>query len=165
MRLIGCVLLVLSVGWMGALYASALKRRPRTLLALADSLAVLQNEICTRLAPLSYALERAAAVSDLTSQYYFCLITGLESQLSFPELWASAVRCVPSLRPEDRQALFPLGMQLGRYDAETQSETLSCCIQTLRSHAAGCRESVRSGARLSVGLGFAGGLLLAVTFY
>ena len=165
MRLLFCILLFLASVCLGVRNAYDCSRKPILLHSLADSLSVLQNEICASRKPLPAALLRCTELSELTRSFYQMLYAGLQTDLPFIQTWNSAVIKFTPCSGEARQSLLMLGQQIGRYDAQIQNSAFSVCILFLREYASKERTMSKTNARMSVGLGAAFGLLLAIACY
>ena len=165
MRFLLCLILTLSVCCIGIQRASEYRKRPILMICLADSLAVLKNEICVRRVPIPAALLRCSELFCDTRAFYQMLIVGSCSERSFSDVWDDAVKRVYTYVDETQHSLLALGEQIGRYDAQTQETAFSVCIDSLRSSALQARDKTNNQARLAVGFSAACGLLLAVMCY
>lgn len=165
MRILLCVILFLSVAWIGVQQAASCNRKQMLLLTTADSLAVLQSEICVQRAPLPAALFRTAEVFEQTKPFYQLLLQGMESELPFSVCWRSVVMQMPLLTRESRHALLALGEQIGRYDLQAQESAFDVCISTIRYDAEKASCKSKENMKLSVGIGAICGLLLAIVCF
>lgn len=161
-RLYGMVLMLLASLWLGVTQAVSMRRRPKTLVALADALDVLKSDTCVRMLPMPDALRNAAAVSGTAQPFFRMLIAQLNDHAPFSDAWTQSMGCLSALSADDRRALHALGARLGRYDTSTQAEAIEQCVNTLRTLALRADEQAKTGAKLSVGLCLAGGLMFAV---
>ena len=165
MRVILSVILFVSVAWIGVQQAFEYKRRQMLLLSVADSLAVLQSEICVQRTPLSRALFRCSETNDQTKPFYMALLHGAETDLSFKDCWRSAVVQMLPMTGESRHALLALGEQIGQYDLQAQETAFEVCIAAFREQASKMSVKTKENVKLSVELGTAFGLLLAIACY
>ena len=149
MRILLCVILFLSVAWIGVQQAALCNRKQILLFAAADSLAVLQSEICV----------------EQTKPFYQLLLQGMESELPFSVCWRSVVMQMPLLTREARHALVALGEQIGRYDLQAQESAFDVCISTIRNDAEKASCKSKEIKKLSVGIGAICGLLLAIVCF
>lgn len=78
---------------------------------------------------------------------------------SFGEIWAGALACLPR---RERQILLPLGSVLGRYGAAEQLPAIFRCRREMERALQEARDRRRELGRVYIGLGTAGGLMLAV---
>lgn len=165
MRLLLCLTLLLTGAWIGMQRSAECRKTPLMLLDLANSLSVLQTEICRRRAPLPAALLRCAKAFEDLKPFYQLLYAGTQTDQPFLSVWQYAVAQLRPLAGEERRALLALGEQIGRYDAQTQEAAFSVCIDALRTRALQIRAASGTSARLALGCGLAGGLLLAIVCY
>ena len=161
-RLYGVVLMSIASLWLGVTQAVSMRRRPKTLIALADALDVLKSDTCIRMLPMPDALRNAAAVSGKAQPFFRMLIAQLNDHVPLSDAWTHSLGCLSELSADDRRAFQALGARLGRYDTSTQAEAIEQCVNTLRMLALRADEQAKTGAKLSVGLCLAGGLLFAV---
>ena len=165
MKLVFCVGIIAASVWCGCCFSKNYLDRPRLLLALADGLSVLKEEICVRLTPLPEALRQAAESSTAARPFFQFLHVGLESGQPLDRLWTEAVAALPGLYREDRAPMLALGAQLGSFEAETQAEALQYCIHRLRERANAVNADMRWKAKASVAMGLLGGIFLTVILY
>ena len=158
-------MLFLSVGWIGFQRSAEYRKKPLRLERLADSLAVLQTEICCRRTPLPEALLHCANSFKELNLFYQMLLIGMLKDQSFSDVWThEVVRLYPE-SGEEHYALLSLGEQIGRYDVQTQETAFRTCIDVLRNCALQIGMTSKANAKLAVGFGAAGGLLLAIACY
>lgn len=165
LRLLFCLMLFLSVCWLSAQRASALRQKPKLLLQLADSLSVLRNEVCSRRCLLQTAFERCAELFEDTKPFYSVLSYGMRASCPLFETWRTAIDRLPQLSGEEQHYLRVLGEQLGSYDVQTQEAAFTVCIDSVRNCAAQLSADAKAKARLSVEVGAAAGLVLAIMCY
>ena len=135
MRLLLCLLLFFSVACLGVHHAFEIRRRWKWVQCLADSLSILQNEICACKRPLPEALLRCAELFNPTNSFYRMLYAGLHTDMPFACVWNQAVTQFAPHSGEVRHALYALGQQIGRYDAQIQDSAFSACVTFLREYA------------------------------
>lgn len=167
MRWLGALLIVCASAGIGFRSAVELRARPRRLHALADGIRLLRSDICDRLLPLPEALLHAAesAPPALAGAFRHLGEAIGTDEHAFAVLWHAAFASLDPLRPEERNALFVLGEQLGKYDAETQVRAADACIRALEAAEAEARAYAKQYGRLCSGLGITAGLLLAVSLW
>lgn len=165
MRLLLSLILFLSAGWIGLQRSAECRREPLSLLALADSLAVLQSETCVRRTPLPAALLRCSNTFSDTKYFYQMLLIGIQTERPISEVWYDAAMRLHLGSGEARHALLALGEQIGRYDAQTQETAFVVCIESLRGCASQIGKTSKINARLAIGLSAVCGLLLAIVCY
>ena len=165
MRLSLCVILFLSAGWIGLHRSEEYKKRPLRLQYLADSLAVLQVEICNRKTPLPEALLHCSNAFKELNSFYQRLFVGTKTDQSFSEVWACAVDRLYPEQGEEQYSLLTLGEQMGRYDAQTQEAAFRTCTNVLRNCALRIGANSKVSAKLAAEVGAVSGLLLAIACY
>ena len=168
MRGIGAALAVLAFLWAGIRTVKSKKERITALWELELALELLRGELESRapaLPELCGFLRRRTAG---TAQKLFSALDELLPVLgeeAFSTLWRSAVKkSCTMLEPVERAELAELGDVLGRYELQTQTERLRCCIMALRAHREEAQQNYPGQRRLCLGLSAAAGLLLAILF-
>lgn len=164
-RLLGCLLVLISGVLLGYRRAEEYKARFHVIAALADTLCSLKTDVCVYLLPFTEALDRAARGSAETAFFYRNVIEGLNRGEPLSDVWESSAEQISLLSTEDRSTLAALSRQLGQSDAASQADAFERCIDTLRRSAADHRTASGTGVRLSLGMGLACGLLLAIVLY
>lgn len=165
MRPLLCIMLFLSAVWIGAQRYRDFEKRPRVLFALADSLSVLQNEVCVRCIPLPDALHYCATLFSETKLFYQMLHAGIQTGRPVSDVWRDAALQLDLNSQQARQTLLSLGEQIGRYDAKTQETAFAVSVTTLRDCASRSILMSKTNAKLAIGFGMVCGLLLAVMCY
>lgn len=165
MRLLLCAVLFLSAGWIGIQHSTEYRNRPLRLERLADSLTVLQTEICNRKTPLPEALLRCSNSFKELNSFFQMLYIGLKTDQSFSNVWSHATARLYTESAEVQYALRSLGNQIGKYDAQTQEKAFRTSIDVLRNHASEIGLSSKESAKLAIGFGAVVGLLLAIVCY
>ena len=77
----------------------------------------------------------------------------------FEMVWPAALEDLPR---REREILLPLGSVLGRYAVEAQLPAIGLCRREMEQALQEAKEHRRDMSRVYVGLGAAGGLMLAV---
>lgn len=165
MKLLGALLIVAAGASFGISKYLALKRRADTLSGLLSALEQMRGEISLRLTPLP---ELAKLLSERGSApvraFFRCLCAGLErlDESSFAALWEGALPALGPLGGEALEALRPLGMTLGRFDAGEQEAALNRALSELSGCAAQARQALPAAGKLYIGLGLGFAAMLAV---
>jgi stage III sporulation protein AB len=166
-KLLGAVLLVCACGAVGIGRSRQLRLRVKSLTALTDALALMQNEICRLLTPLPELAARLALDAPEAARPLFgALLPELDAlgERPFSELWAAAVenaRPTLLLRGEETEALCVLGLFLGG-GAEEQEKALESTGARLALALAAARTEADTRCRLYTALGLSSGLLLSI---
>ena len=166
LKWIGMLLLIAGGAMTGTAAAARLKRRVQVLSAMLAALELLRGEICVLLTPLPEAIARLASMEQSAVQPLFQQVETLLPELgeqSFAVLWEQGgIESNLSFSAEDRQCLLQLGESLGRFDADTQSIAIARCMEELERSLSNAKAKATGDGRLYKGLGFAGGLMLAI---
>lgn len=164
MRLVCGVLVVLCCSLLGLEKAQRLKARARALADLTAGLGMLKSEICQRRSPISEIAETLSVSAPGTAGRLFANLKALLPLLDTQELhllWSGAVRSL-GLDSDETYALEQLGLCLGRYEAQAQSDGIDVCLRRLLQLEAEANARYASGSRLYTGLGVTLGLITAV---
>lgn len=166
-RWLGMFLVLAASGCLGFLKAIELRRRPRLLKATADSFKIIRNDIAFRLLPLPDTLCHAAqTATGPLRDAYAALAEQMRSETQpFSEQWRAAFRALDGFSSEDQSAIWMLGEQLGKYDADTQLDAIDDCIRYLQTAEEDARETAAQRGKLYSGLGLTVGMIVAVTLY
>jgi stage III sporulation protein AB len=166
-KLTGALLLICACGAVGIGRSLQLKLRVRSLCALTDSLALMQNGICRLLTPLPELASRLALDAPEAARPLFrSLLSELPmlGERPFSELWAAAVENSRSnllLRGEETETLCVLGLSLGG-GAEEQEKALGSARVRLELCLTAARSEAETRCRLYTALGLSSGMLLSI---
>ncbi len=166
MNLLGAILLISGGLAAGIMKARALTDTDRTYSAMIHVLGFIKSEISSRKAPLDDILLRLKTncprqISLFVSRLSDGLLK-LDEQ-TFCTVWTSSAEdCLQSLSPQSVAAVAALGSSLGRYDADMQCAALERCMAELLSARDEMRTRLSANKRMYIGLGGAGGLILAI---
>ena len=161
LRLAGAAILVVSGCAAGVGCVSAVNTQLRLMDDLSSALGIIKNEICCLQAPLPdvfLSLHEHGPV--LTREFFGFLKT--ESELSgVRAAWEKGVHCL-DIGVEAKLCLERLGLSLGRYDADRQSQEIDAVRLTLSGFADELRRERDRRVRMYPGLGASAGALVAV---
>ena len=132
-----------------------------------------REELCWFLDRLSGELEGFCRPLPELFGYLGTLCTGKSGELC---RWAAECLLAPEREPfevvwerasehlprRERQILLPLGRVLGRSSVETQLPAITLCRREMERALSEAREKRRDMSRVYIGLGTAGGVMLAV---
>lgn len=166
MNLLGAILLISGGLAAGIMKACALADADRTYSAMMHALGFIKSEISSRKAPLDDILLRLKTncprqISLFVSRLSDGLLK-LDEQ-TFCTVWTSSTEeCLQSLSHQSVAAVAALGSSLGRYDADMQCAALERCMAELLTERDEMRTRLSANKRMYIGLGGAGGLILAI---
>ncbi len=163
-RILGGALLLIAFFWGGRQVSAPLLARQRDLRSVLDALELLRADIST-LIPLPEALFHASSIEGNASTFFreTAMRMDTENRL-LSVIWSDALRSLP-LPDAALDCLGSLGLQLGRYDLQTQLRALDRCIQDLERMEREAEEKARREARLRFRLTAAGGILLLIVLW
>lgn len=166
-RWLGILLVLAASSCLGFLKAAELRRRPRLLKAMSDSLKLMRSDIAFRLLPLPDTFRHAAqAASGPLRETYTTLAEQMCSETQpFSAQWRAVFSALDGFSPEDQAALCTLGEQLGKYDADAQLDAIDYCIHYLQTAEEDARANAAQRGKLYSGLGLTAGMIVAVTLY
>ena len=166
-HVLGAFLLILALSGFGVIQTMELKQRPRELRMMIDAMALLRNDIVSRMLPLPDALAHAGGSCSGLARYFLITVSDRlgNSSEQFSSIWEGSVDLLNILSREDRAVLCRLGSHLGRFDAAAQGEAIDACILSLKQNEAQACEYEKQYSRLYTGLGLTLGAMLAVVLY
>lgn len=159
MKLAGMIFIVVSAGSVGLQLAAALRGRCELLRQLLAALQLLKNEIDVCATPLPQAFALMAASSDgAAERLWAAMARELDRQrwLTVPAAMERALTGEKELSREAElcQALRELAAGLGKYDRQTQVQSIGLTVLRLEELLAGAERerSVRSGTYRLLGV-------------
>lgn len=167
MKLAGVVFIIASAGSVGWQLAAALKSRCRLLRQLLAAMQILKNEIsvCATPLPQAFALMAVSAAGPV-ERVFSAMARELERQrwLTVPAAMDRALENEKELRrePEICQALRLLAAELGKYDRQTQVQSISLTISRLEELLAGAEQERTARTRTYELLGLCAGISIAI---
>ncbi len=166
MKLVGAVMLVCACVLLGLIQAQKLSKRARTLDEAVQALRCMSSELLNMQTPLPELLEHLSESSAMGFDKVFGELSGdlkKQSGERFSELWTDRLMNEKSisLSNSQRLELCRPGASLGRYDASEQAAAIGSCVLRLEAQFQKAEQKAHEARRLYVGLGFAGGLMLA----
>lgn len=166
-HILGTILLIAAASSIGVLETMELRRKPRELRALIQSLSILKHDLVARTLPLPDAIAHVAGqCASSCRPFYLEISDRLENtSLSFFGLWSEETQMFAKLGREARDAFEELGAHLGKYDVHSQAEAIESCAAVLRGCAERADARFRQYGKLYTGLGLTLGAMLAVALY
>lgn len=165
LKTIGFVLVVFAGSMLGVSKSAALHADARRLEAYVSALELLCAEVVTRLTPLPEVMEYLSHWTQPPCRPFFAMISrgmGELDKCGFRRLWQKAVTEKSGLTGEAAQVLLALGLSLGRYDRDVQQAAIRQASGRMAALARTAEQTGRAQGKMWIGLGIAGGLLLAV---
>lgn len=162
-RLIGALLVLGAMGWMGWSEGAALRKRTAFLRELVGALERMERELTFRLIPLPELFSRLARQTSppLAAFFAACARHARSSETVFGRAWQEEVQGLSSwLGREALESLSRLGQSLGRCDAEGEGRLLRAAATELREQLARAETESRRLGRLYQTLGLTGGAFL-----
>lgn len=166
-KLLGCIMVLLSSGFLGYVLSSDCKKRPRQLRELQSMLQMFENQISYLSDVLADAFGRISAAGGETGIFFIDTVERLRSgrSLSAAQAWEEAVRGnikKTSLNREDEEILVSFGKLLGGSDLEGQVKNIRLTLYQLRSQEQKAEESRKRNESMYRSLGILGGLAVVI---
>ena len=160
--------------WLGAFFiifsglgigiggAAELRRRVKTLSDFIATFVTIRAEITIRAATIPEIMENLGRSSPHTVRPFYARVgenMHLIGERSFADIWRRNIGRSGELglKEEELAEIIALGASLGRYDAKEQESAINLCISRLNALLEVAREEARTGGKLAMGLGIAGG--------
>ena len=166
MKYIGALLCVAAFILSGFNYLENEKKKTRAFSGLSEALAIMKNEICAKLPPLSELIRRSAGDSEGCVQHFFRKVLSGFSEIGekeFSAIWNEAAgESFPFFTAEVRGKLCRLGTVLGQSACETQEEALENTAAFFRREAEKMKEKMPGTGKLVLGLTTCAGFLTVI---
>lgn len=166
MKILGLTLVVLSSGLCGVNFVSVRKDRLDELRSFIYMLELIKAELSTNLSPLPVVVNKVSeSICGKAADFSKLLLLNLSvlGEKCFETIWNESFRaCETSFSAEEEQAIMKLGLILGKYEINFQTQAIEDCILVLRKREESCSASYPQTKRLSLGLSVSAGLLLAI---
>lgn len=162
-RLLGAVLVLGAMGWLGWSEGAALRKRTALLRELVGALERMERELTFRLTPLPDLLSNLAreTAKPLSDFFAACARHARSPECLFGAAWErEAAGLYPWLDERTMEVLRRLGRGLGRCDAEGEGRLLKAAATDLRDRLAVLEGESRRLERLYRTLGLTGGAFL-----
>ena len=170
MKWIGAVIILLSCGFAGRIFAGALARRVNLLQQLERGFAALSTEISFSVTALPLALKQSGRQCGGEMQALFLRagerfsdLQGIPAEM----IWQQTVDEVTKdsvLLQEDRDVLYDFGLGLGLSDKNDQLKKLELLLQKLRSREQDARTNKEKMSKVWQALGWSVGAMLVLLF-
>ena len=161
LKILGFVLVTASGGIFGYLKATEMKNHTRILEALHAALGFIKNEIAFRQAPLPRVFLELSGEKPVCVGRLFKNLAQKIEEMPFLEVWRAEIEALPIL-PEEKNALYPLGEVLGKYDAQKQCAEIDLVRAAFLENIAKSKSREAQKGKNLAGLGLSLGATLAV---
>lgn len=168
LKIIGCMLVVLSSTGMGFFFSNEMKCRIDDLRELRKLILLLRGDIRYGNTPLPEAINAIARRHKGSLAAFFTKISTRLNELSgltFQEIWKDAVEkelVNTSLSKKDKMQLLSFGENLGYLDKEMQMNTLDLFLSQLDEETKELSKSVKEKAYLYNSLGIMAGIFISI---
>lgn len=168
MKIIGCIMVVLSSAGVGFYYSSEIKSRIDDLKELQKLIGLLRGDIRYASTPLPEAIH---SISKRHNGKFFpffnCISIQLEelSGRTFSQIWKSATECElmnSSLTKKDKLHLIQFGDTIGYLDKEMQLNTLDLYLSQLDYEISDLSKTVKEKSYLYRTLGITSGIFIII---
>ena len=164
-KLCGVIMLLFGGVWFGLSAKRTLGMRVRTLRSLIECLELIEWELTTNMPPMEHLLcEIAGQASAPAARFFSDCAKGLDrNDQTMAEIWrAAAEETLKPLKAEDLEVLLPVGAVLGRYDVDSQINSVKAARDRLANNLMDSINEKRRLGRLYSTLGAAAGLFFAI---
>lgn len=162
---IGAILLIAGGVILGQTAVRCLDHRVTTLRSVVQALELMEHEMEFHL-PFTMELMRETArrCAQPASGFLQTCANGVETgEYPVSQIWQQAAReNLPALKKGDMDALMTVGSVLGRYDADSQRQTLSGCRECLSGYLSDAVEERRRQGRVYGTLSVTVGVFLVI---
>lgn len=166
-KTIGAVLIMSATISCGIAGVARLGHRVRCFEAIIAALSVMESEICVRLTPMREVLDMLSRDGPELSRGLFSRASsGMErlGSVPFSDIWGDAVHesFDLELRRDEEEALWELGLSLGKYDVESQTENISRIRRRMEKFLLRAEEEKRRDTKVKAFFGIAAGVFAVI---
>ena len=167
-KLLGCIMVLFSSGFLGYVLSTDCKKRPRQLRELQSMLQIFENQISYLSDVLIEAFGRICSSSNGETGIFFSnTVERLQSgrNVSAAQAWEEAVReniRKTSLNKEDEEILVSFGKLLGSSDLEGQIKNIRLTLSQLKLQEQKAEESRTKNEGMYRSLGILGGIAVVI---
>ena len=168
LKIIGCMLVVLSSAGMGFFFSNEMRCRIDNLRELRKLIMLLRGDIRYGNTPLPEAINGIARRHKGCFSPFFTKISSRLNELSgltFQEIWKDAVEkelINTSLSKKDKMQLLSFGENLGYLDKDMQMNTLDLFLTQLEEETKELSRTVKEKAYLYNSLGIMAGIFISI---
>lgn len=167
-KLVGCVLVILSSAGIGFYFSCQLKARIEELLELKKILMLLRGNIRYASTPLAEALESISLRHHGELKDFLQYVSSQMEQMqgkTISDIWKDGVEKKIkglSLTKTDKEALIGFGNNLGYLDKEMQLSTIDLYVATIETEIEEATRTVKEKTYLYNSLGLMAGIFLTI---
>lgn len=168
-KMLGCIMVLLSSGFLGYVLSTDCKKRPRQLRELQSMLQIFENQISYLSDVLAEAFGRICSSSggSETGIFFSNTVERLQSgrSITAAKAWEEAVReniRKTSLNKEDEEILVSFGKLLGSSDLEGQIKNIRLTLSQLKLQEQKAEESRAKNEGMYRSLGILGGIAVVI---
>jgi len=167
LKIIGCVIVVISSSFLGYVLSRDCSRRPQELREMQSLLYMLENEISYLSNLLSDAFEKIYKSSKYeVGEFFRCTVQKLEnSSINASQAWEAAVKeniKKTSLNKEDESILISFGKILGSSDMEGQIKNIELTLKQLKLQENKAEQTKTKNESMYRKLGVLGGIAIVI---
>ena len=168
MKIIGCVLVILSSAGMGFYFSSEMRSRIEDLKELRKLISLLRGDIRYANTPLPEAISSIQRRHDGNFQRFFRYVSSRLDELSgqtFTEIWKKATEqelVNTALTRKDKLHLAQFGENLGYLDKDMQMNTIDLYLAQLEEVIVDSSKTVKEKTYLFNTLGIMGGIFITI---
>lgn len=166
-KIIGAVLIMSATISCGVSGVARLRRRAQCFESVITALEIMESEICTRLTPMHEVLEILSNDGPVMVQGLFSRAElGMEElgRKSFSDIWEDAITksCELDLRKDEADALWELGLCLGKYDVASQAQSIARVKLRMEAFRLRAEEEKARDTKVKAFFGLAAGLFAVI---
>jgi stage III sporulation protein AB len=167
-KMLGCIMVLLSSGFLGYILSADCKKRPRQLRELQSMLQIFENQISYLSDVLAEAFLRLSSSNGGETGIFFSnTVERLQSgrSITAAKAWEEAVReniKKTSLNREDEEILVSFGKLLGSSDLEGQIKNIRLTLGQLKLQEQKAEESRAKNEGMYRSLGILGGIAVVI---
>ena len=163
-RILGGTMLMIAALWGGRQASASIRAGAKLFRSFLNALELLRADIAA-FVPLSESLRHASSAHGSAARFFEAAALRMETENRvFSEIWTEELTRL-QLPAEAFESLCSLGIQLGKYDVQTQLRALDRCIRTFEQLERVALDKAGREAELRLRLTAAGGALLLIMLW
>lgn len=166
-RLLGAIFIISATALWGLGGVIKLHTRATSLEAIAQSLEIMQNEICDRLTPMPELFELLSKNSIYPANILYRKMNDEMKnigEVTFAEMWANTVRNTYelALNPQETLILSKLGYSIGKYDIDEQQAAIRNVYERIRKFSERAETELVRDSKVRAFTGVAAGIFTVI---